>query len=189
MFNWVCDPFSKKRSLGFAHLFRPRYAGANLGHPSIASEAAMTKTPKGRLKVAQHVVLGQLRAGKSVPTGTAESHTPPSAVPGGTGRFVSSSTQDCVLGYFSGVPPGLGHRRTGYQFRIHFRCSIGFVTLSAKKRSLGFAHLFRPRYAGAFVGNSRSRIIPAAPRSFASHQKEISGPGSRRYQSAKRSSR
>ena len=25
----------REQSLGFAHLFRPRYAGANLGHPSV----------------------------------------------------------------------------------------------------------------------------------------------------------
>jgi hypothetical protein len=41
----------RKRSLGCAHHFRPTYAGANVGHPSIASEAAMTQTPKGTSKV------------------------------------------------------------------------------------------------------------------------------------------
>src|ERR1700733_834652 len=39
-------------------------------------------------------------------SGTAESLTPPSAVPCGTGRFVPSLTQDCVL--LSDVPPRLG---------------------------------------------------------------------------------
>jgi hypothetical protein len=38
----------RKRSLGCAHLFRPTYAGANVGHPSIASDAAMTQTPRAR---------------------------------------------------------------------------------------------------------------------------------------------
>jgi hypothetical protein len=51
----------RKRSLGFAHHFRPTYAWANVGHPSIACEAAMTQTPKGLLDGAfltQDSVLG-----------------------------------------------------------------------------------------------------------------------------------
>ena len=32
----------RKRSLGFAHRFRPTYAGANVGHPSLPSYVAMT---------------------------------------------------------------------------------------------------------------------------------------------------
>jgi hypothetical protein len=37
----------RKQSLGCAHHFRPTYAGANVGHPSIASDAAKAQTPQG----------------------------------------------------------------------------------------------------------------------------------------------
>jgi hypothetical protein len=40
-----------KRSLGFAHLFRPRYAGANLGHPSIPSERGNDTAGDGTTEV------------------------------------------------------------------------------------------------------------------------------------------
>jgi hypothetical protein len=40
-----------KTVVGFARLFRPRYAQANLGHPSYPSDLAMTQTPRGRLRV------------------------------------------------------------------------------------------------------------------------------------------
>ena len=36
-----------KAMVGFARLFRPRYAVANLGHPSYSSDLAMTWTPQG----------------------------------------------------------------------------------------------------------------------------------------------
>jgi len=35
MLNWEVRPIELKRSLGYAHRFRPSYAWANLGHPSI----------------------------------------------------------------------------------------------------------------------------------------------------------
>jgi hypothetical protein len=33
----------RKRSLGFAHHFRPTYALANVGHPSIPSDTVVTQ--------------------------------------------------------------------------------------------------------------------------------------------------
>jgi hypothetical protein len=55
--DWML-PLRKDRSAGFSkcdrgaapRLFRPRYAGANLGHPSSPSGLATPQTPKGRLK-------------------------------------------------------------------------------------------------------------------------------------------
>jgi hypothetical protein len=45
--DWICKRTQRERSLGFAHLFRPTYAEANVGHPSIPSNAAMTQAPSG----------------------------------------------------------------------------------------------------------------------------------------------
>jgi hypothetical protein len=39
--------------LGCAHHFRPTYAWANVGHPSITSEAAMTQAPNGTVSLVQ----------------------------------------------------------------------------------------------------------------------------------------
>jgi hypothetical protein len=39
----VCSSIRRKRSLAFAHLCRPTYALANVGHPSIASDAAAAR--------------------------------------------------------------------------------------------------------------------------------------------------
>jgi hypothetical protein len=39
----------RERSLGCAHLFRPTYAWANVGHPSIPGCDAMPKTPLGHV--------------------------------------------------------------------------------------------------------------------------------------------
>src|ERR1700735_4712065 len=50
MLNWVCDQFSKKRSLGFAHLFRPRYPDFLHGAPPTAACAAFIK--ESRMKFA-----------------------------------------------------------------------------------------------------------------------------------------
>ncbi len=43
----------RKRSLGCAHRFRPTYAGANVGHPSITFEAVMTQTFRDRVQSSQ----------------------------------------------------------------------------------------------------------------------------------------
>ena len=54
---FVCSSIQRKRSiqrrrlLGCAHRFRPTYALANVGHPSIPSDAGRTQTPPG-LRVA-----------------------------------------------------------------------------------------------------------------------------------------
>src|ERR1700689_305186 len=76
-----------------AYVGRKRWAQPNDRFPAATNLRTLRLVPKGRLKVAQHVVLGQLRQCKSVPSGTAESHMPPPAVPGGS---VPPSTQDCV---------------------------------------------------------------------------------------------
>ena len=43
MFHWVCDQFSQKRSLGFAHLFRPRYPDFLHGAPPTSAYAAFIR--------------------------------------------------------------------------------------------------------------------------------------------------
>jgi hypothetical protein len=48
--GWTVE--HQKRSLGCAHHFRPRYAVANVGHPSISSDSALTQTPAGLLDCA-----------------------------------------------------------------------------------------------------------------------------------------
>jgi hypothetical protein len=40
-----------KAVVGLRHHFRPTYALANVGHPSIPSDAATTQSPQGRLKL------------------------------------------------------------------------------------------------------------------------------------------
>jgi hypothetical protein len=44
----ICESMERKRSLGFAHRFRPTYAGANVGHPSISCGIAEIGTQEQR---------------------------------------------------------------------------------------------------------------------------------------------
>src|ERR1700723_2163687 len=43
----ICESMQRKRSLGCAHHVRPMYAGANMGHPSVASDVVMAETSAG----------------------------------------------------------------------------------------------------------------------------------------------